>query len=128
MNVQSSTRCRALLNIYESHHKGRHGALSLRQLEHDWKQTGLRRTDLDLALKDSMQRRWLLLRELHDGNSYELTYLGECAKRLCAARRPLTQLRDWFTLQRARLRRRAPASDAGTVPHNRRAEDRRDDS
>lgn len=125
MNVQSSTRCRALLDIYESHHKGRNGTLSMRQLEHDWKQTGLRRSDLDQALKDSLQKRWLLLRKLYDGNSYEMTYLGECAMHFRAARGPLTLLRDWLTLQRARLRRRAPPADPGTVPHNRRAEDRR---
>lgn len=127
MKVQSSTRCRALLDIYDAHHKGRNGTLSLRQLERDWKETGLRRSDLDMAIRDSVQRRWLLLRKLHDGNSYEMTYLGECAMRLRIAGAPLASLRDWFTLQRAKLRRRAAPSDGDKAPHNRRADDQHDD-
>ncbi len=126
MKVQSSTRCRALLDVYDAHHKGRNGMLSLRQLERDWKETGLRRSDLDMAIKDAVQRRWLMLRKLHDGNSYEMTYLGECAMRFRIAGGPLTLLRDWFTLQRARFRRRVPSSEGDKAPHDRRVDDQHD--
>jgi hypothetical protein len=127
MNVQSSTRRRALLDIYQSHHKGRSGVLSARQLERDWKKTGLRRSDLDAAIKDLTQKQLLLSKRAHDGISYELTYLGECAMQLqTAGGGPLAFLRDWLTLRRAKLRQRMSAEQSDNVPHNRRKDDRRD--
>lgn len=124
MNVQSSTRRRALLNIYQLHHKGRSGVLSARQLEREWKKTGLRRSDLDMAIKDMTQKQLLLSKRTHDGISYELTYLGECAMQLQTAGGPLTFVRDWWTLHRAKLRYRMAATQADNVPRKRRAEDK----
>lgn len=122
MKVQSSARRRALLDIYQAHHMGRYGALSLKQLEREWKETGLRRSDLDAALKSGMQQQLLLPKRTHDGMFYELTYLGECAMQLVTAGGVLATVRDWFTLQRAKLRpRRAAAND--TSARNRRVED-----
>lgn len=124
MNVQSSTRRRALLDIYQAHHKGRFGILSLKQLERDWKDTGLRRTDLDAALKNLMQQQLLLPKRTHEGMVYELTYLGECAMQFVTAGGVLVTVRDWFTLQRAKLRQRT-AVNAETGQHNRREDDHR---
>ena len=122
MKVQSSARRRALLDIYQVHHMGRYGVLSLKQLEREWNETGLRRSDLDAALKSGMQQQLLLPKRTYDGMFYELTYLGECAMQLVTAGGVLTTVRDWFTLQRAKLRqRRAAATDASA--HNRREED-----
>lgn len=127
MNVQSSARRRALLDIYQAHHKGRSGVLSLRQIERDWKQTGLRHADLELAIKNLIQQQLLLPKPVHEGMAYELTYLGECAMQFLTAGGVLTTLRDWFILRRARLRQRDSVTPAST-PHNRRAEDRNADA
>lgn len=122
MNVQASTRRRALLDIYRSHRKPRGGRLSLRELERDWKDTGLRRTDLELALREMTQRRLLLLLRGHEGAVYELTYLGACAMERLLAGDPLVAARDWWTLRRARRRVR-PQAEAYAGPRNRRADD-----
>jgi hypothetical protein len=124
MNVQSSTRRRALLGIYRAHHKGRSGSLSVRQIEREWKHTGLRRADLELALRDMVQRQLLLPRRAHDGIRYELTYLGECATQLVLAGGPLATVRDWLTLRRAKLRQPIAAMMPDKSPRIRRAGDR----
>ena len=122
MNVQSSTRRRALLDIYQAHHKGRGGVLTHKQLERDWKETGLRRSDLELALKSLTEKQFLLPRRTHEGMSYELTYLGECAMQYVMAGGVLVAVRDWVTLHRAKLRRRATGA-TDHAHHNRREED-----
>lgn len=121
MKVHASTRRKALLDIYQMHRKPRGGVLTARDLERDWKRTGLRRSDLALALAD-MTRHYLLLRKAaHDGACYELTYLGERAMQLLMLGGPLTTLHDWMTLRRAR--RRQPHGTAPSAPKNRRAGD-----
>ncbi|TXH06268.1 MAG: hypothetical protein E6R07_00300 [Nevskiaceae bacterium] len=122
MNVQASTRRRALLDIYRSHRKPRGGRLSLRELERDWKGTGLRRADLELALREMTQRRLLLMLRGHEGAVYELTYLGACAMERLLAGDPLAAAQDWWTLRRARRRVR-PQAETYTGPRNRRADD-----
>lgn len=121
MNVQSSTRRKAVLEIYQAHRRPRGGSLSVRELERDWRETGLRRSDLDLALKDMTLHQLLALRRTHDGVHYELTYLGERALQLPLAGGAINLLRDWLTLRRAQRRaRRPPPADR---PRNRRADD-----
>ena len=122
MNVHNSARRRALLDIYRAHHKGRCGVLSLKQIERDWKQTGLRRSDLDLALKTLQQQQLLIPTRTRDGIFYEMTYLGECAMQFVTAGGALTMVRDWFTLRRAKLRQGVRSITEGRM-QNRRADD-----
>lgn len=121
MNVQSSTRYRAVLGIYEAHRKPHGGCLSLRELERDWKRTGLRRADLEQALQGMVQHGLLQPRPAHEGLLYELTYIGECAMQTTLVGGLLPTLRDWLTLRRAKRRVRQVASSS---PRNRRAGDR----
>lgn len=123
MNVQSSARRRAVLGIYGTHRKPRGGGFPLRQLECEWKLTGLRRFDLHLALKDMVQRDWLHYTQVDQQPHYELTYLGECAMHLALTGGALTMLSDWMTLRHARIRQHHHIPNARAVK-NRRASDR----
>lgn len=98
--------------------------MSLRQLERDWRDTGLRRFDLQLALKDLVQRQWLTALTLDDAPHYELTYLGECATHEAFSGGPVTMVNDWLTLRHAKHRvlHQAPTPAAA---RNRRAGDRK---
>lgn len=101
MNVRPGTRRRALLGIYRIRRKRKGGRLTGREIERAWTPTtGLRQSDLRLALADMVERQLLLAHDAPRGTIYELTYLGECAMRA-----PLGDPRDWITLLRARLRR-----------------------
>lgn len=106
MQIRPSTRMRAVLDIYRAQRKPRGGTLSRVLLQREWKKTGLRRSDLDEALRDLTQRHMLQLRS-QPLPVYELTYLGECAGRL-----PewglVNSLRDRLTLLQARSRRPDP--------------------
>lgn len=124
MNVHSSARRKAVLGIYGAHRKPRGGSFSLRQLEAEWKQIGLRRFDLRLALKDLVQRQWLHLTHADDQPQYELTYLGECAVHMALADGALALINDWVTLRHAKSRAQHQTADANG-PRNRRAGDRK---
>lgn len=124
MNVQSSARRRAVLGIYGAHRKPRGSSFTLRQLEDEWKQTGLRRFDLHLALKDMLQRQWLHLTHADNQPQYELTYLGECAAHTVLTGGALSLVSDWMTLRRAKFRAHHQMPDANG-PRNRRASDRK---
>lgn len=123
MNIQSSARRRAVLGIYGAHRKSRGSSFTLRQLEGEWKQTGLRRFDLQLALKDLVQRQWLHLFDADRQPHYELTYLGECAVHMALMGGPLRLVNDWMTLRRAKFRQHHQISSVRD-PRNRRAGDR----
>lgn len=121
MDVQFSSQRRALLSIFQVHNISRTGILSAKQIERDWKQTGLRRADLEVALKKSIKQHLLVPRRTHDGMSYELTYLGECAMQFKTTGGWWATIRDWVTLRSAKRRQRAPTTE--NVSHDRRTED-----
>jgi hypothetical protein len=123
MNVRPSTRLRAALDIFAAHRKPRGGSLSLQELERDWRDTGLRRSDLDAALRGMTQRHLLQLQGAGRSARYELTYLGECAMQLPLAGGTVSLIRDWLTLRRAK-RRHLRATSAEPARKNRRATDR----
>lgn len=123
MNVQSSARRRAVLGIYGAHRKPRGSSFTLQQLEDEWKQSGLRRFDLQLGLKDMVQRQWLYLTEVDRQLQYELTYLGECAVHMALAGGALSLVNDWMTLRHAKFRHQHQMPNAHG-PKNRRASDR----
>lgn len=123
MNVQSSARRRAVLGIYGAHRKPRGSGFVLRQLETEWRETGLRRFDLQLALKDMVKRQWLrLLFDADNQPHYELTFLGECAVHMALAGGPLTMVNDWMTLRHAKFRQHHQTANTWG-PRNRRASD-----
>ena len=105
MNVRPSTRMRALLRIYRELRKPRGSALALATLEREWRKTGLRRSDLEAALRELLQQKMLQQRAQAATDAYELTYLGECAVRSLRLNTGLEALRDWMTLRQARRRR-----------------------
>jgi hypothetical protein len=122
MNVRPSTRLRAVLDIFAAHRKPRGGSLSLQELERDWRDTGLRRSDLDAALRGMTQRHLLQLQSAGRSARYELTYLGECAMQLPLAGGTVSMIRDWLTLRRAK-RRHLRATPTDSAYRNRRAND-----
>ena len=112
MNVRPSTRMRALLRIYRELRKPRGSALALATLEREWRKTGLRRSDLEAALRELLQQKMLQQRAQTATAAYELTYLGECAVRSLRLSSGLEALRDWMTLRQARRRHPAPAASS----------------
>ncbi|MFP5306878.1 MAG: hypothetical protein ACLGI7_13775 [Gammaproteobacteria bacterium] len=109
MNVDDFVRERAVLKLFQAHHRNRRGCcLSAREIERAWKRTGLRRSDLQDALDDMVRRNLLQVRDGLLGQEYELSYLGECAMHVSPIARPVRHLRSWVTLQRARLRKPSP--------------------
>jgi hypothetical protein len=105
MHVTAGTRRKAVLAIYRAHRKRRGCRLSSAELQGAWKDTGLRRSDLKLALADLAQQHLLLPRQSARGASHELTYLGERAMNAMFGKEPVAGIRDWITLLRARMRR-----------------------
>lgn len=124
MNIQSSARRRAVLGIYGVHRKPRGGSLSLRDLEGEWKATGLRRFDLQLALKDMTQRHWLRAECVDGHDYYELTFLGETAMQQVLAGGAATMVNDWLTLRHAKFRLLHTMPTSALQPKNRRTSDR----
>lgn len=110
MNIRPSTLMRALLGIYREQRKPRGGTLALATLEREWRKTGLRRSDLDTALQELLQRRMLQQRPQMATAAYELTYLGVCAMRALRLNAGYESLRDWMTLRQLRRRRGVPAA------------------
>jgi hypothetical protein len=106
MNVRPSTRRKALLGLYRIRRKRKGGRLTARELDRAWHPTtGLRRADLQLALVDAVEQKLLESHETAAGLVLELTWLGEQALQRAFGRERLTDLPDWITLLRARLRR-----------------------
>src|ERR1043165_5240559 len=112
MNVKPSPRRKALLGIYRIRRKRKGGRLTARELERAWHPTtGLRRSDLQLALLDLVGHQLLERIDASAGLTFELTRLGEQALQKAFGRGRLTELGDWITLLRARLRRSKRESD-----------------
>lgn len=109
VKITASLRMRALLDIYGEQRKRRHCALSPRALEVAWRNTGMRRDDLRVAINDALTRHLLVRNGHHD---YELTYIGEVAMQEGLLPSMIERAADWTRLQRLRLRRhRANASN-----------------
>lgn len=113
MKVRPSTRMRAVLGIYRAQRKPRGGLLALATLEREWKKTGLRRSDLDAALQELLERQFLLRHAQHANPAYELSWLGERAVHSLRFNTGFGALRDWATLRQARRRRSQVPSEAG---------------
>lgn len=107
MKISPAIGLRALLDIYRGQRKRRHGCLSQRLLEAEWRNTGMRRDDLHRALKDGLLHQ-LLQKSPH--GEYELTYVGEVAMLKGLTLSPIGRLRDWAALRRLRLRCYRPDS------------------
>lgn len=123
MRVDDKVRERAVLSLFRAHRRTRGACLSHRELERDWRRIHLRLADLSAALTDLTQRGLLDMRQTAVGTDYALTYLGEQAARSAPLVEPVTFLRSWFALQRARLRR--PSVSGGDPVPRRRADDPR---
>lgn len=121
MDVRATTRIRAVLRIYRMHRKPRGGVLDLPRLERDWRHTGLRRSDLDLALHDMVEQHLLLPRVNCGIPVYELTYLGARSMSSLLASLSAEGIHDWLILLRAKKRagHSAPLSAAA---HRRRSD------
>ena len=105
MKITPSTRRKAVLSVYKVRHKRKGGRLLAKELERAWYPLGLRRLDLDLALRDMTQHQLLEAKTSPRGTLYELTYLGEHAARELFGKHPLASIRDWLTLLRVGQRR-----------------------
>jgi hypothetical protein len=105
MKITPGTRRKAVLSVYKVRRKRKGGHLLAKELERAWHPLGLRRSDLDLALKDMTQQHLLEPKASPRGTAYELTWLGECAAREVFGDHPLASIRDWLTLLRAGQRR-----------------------
>ena len=118
-SIESSTRAAAVLKIYRDQARRPGDALADAELRAAWTQTGLRRQDLDMALRELCDGGLLRQTGAPGDAHYQLT--DEGAELLAHPRADvLTRVVDWWFLE---LARRRPPAAKPEGPARRRSDD-----
>lgn len=113
MNVESSTRHMAIRRIFRKRSKRKAGgSLTGADLQRDWIKTGLRWSDLQIGVRELIQRRVLVLHTGKFGVCLELTARGE-HEIDSPVYDLLTRIVDWLKLETLRMRRRNSTPGSG---------------
>jgi DNA-binding transcriptional regulator PaaX len=112
IHLEASTRAAAVLTIFRDQTRQPGDVLSAAELRLAWNDVGLRRTDLDLALRELAEQG--LLDESRRGNEPWYALTGEGAVLLAhPGSGLLTRIVDWWFLELARRRPHAAIENAG---------------